>query len=1272
MSMYRKSGLYRVFALILLLSVGLSAGFATQMFTSLQTGEYNNTEHNSTALTLALWDDVEKDLLADQQDDGYIDMTGNVVLFHLNETSGTILDYSGNDHDGTNEGATYSASGRLGNALDFDGSNDYLSFDSVTEELDDVFTVALWLKADSSTDAGLITFHDSANNNKWRLEMAAGYASIEGSNGYVDISDGEWHYVVAQTNGSRSGIFVDGYLDREHITITTDLIDTDRASVGQEWDSGGPSNFFNGIIDEVAIWNRTLTRSEIYNIYQRQSAKYGAGNNGTYTSDIYTASADSSWNTFEWESDSFQSYLLYAVDSSSDIWKSIDQGFTWTLVLDDYNGGVGNDADGLAYDGNYFYVIDNQDVWRGADFAQSFTKINDDFNSDSGSSSKFIEYNGSALFIIDGNEDVWVSIDNAITFTKVYDDFNDGNGNIKGMDIDADGTLWVVDSQSDVWNSLDGTSWNLVKDDFNDGEGNSNGAFIVTSQYYYVVEGDDDIWRASDAHGTWTKTSDDYNSGEGQHVKSSTIIGDMAYIFEADEDVWNSTDGITWSKSAINFNGGNGDIKGTITVAQETILDFKIRSCADSSCSGEIWIDIADQSPQTLSISDNQYFQYFVSLETNNYNTAPALYNVTVDYTILNAAPTISILAPEEEDTYTYQTGISLEYEVADSDDNIDSCWYNLDEGSNIIIASCNNLTFDMADDGEYTIYVYVNDTLGEEASDSVTFSVDSIYPSVEIARPENTIYITPLVDINVSSNEEISTWKYSFDDGVSNTTFTPNTTITASEGSNSLIIYCVDLAGNENSSSIDFSVDTTAPIVTILIPEESQYASVPVPLEYEITDVSTIDSCWYSLNEGLTNTTILNCDNSTFSVSDGTYTIYVYANDSIGFFGQDNSTFTVVTTAPAINVNSPDNLWLSDSSNINFNYTVTSGLNLAVCELWSNFTGTFKFNQSNQTLVSNGESNLFNLDNLAEGYYVWQVTCNDSQNREGFSSNATFGIDTINPSVSVDEPTGVYSSTTDISIDYDVSDETTLNCIYNVTFAVTENTVIPHTETDCTDITFAVDTDGEYTFNLYVEDLAGNANVDSVNFSVDTSSNEADTPAPSGNNDNNNGGGATVVNKNNQNCTEEWSCSTWYNCVNGTQARTCKDVSNCNSIIDKPIETRKCNPIHCSDNIWNYDEESVDCGGNDCDACEYEVDGLTGSIIELERDVGLPAAKTSLIVTAVLAVIIGALLIAKTSMFKHKGKSIRKHKKRHTIKKKTSAKTMPKRMKMSALFKQK
>jgi hypothetical protein len=57
------------------------------------------------------------------------------------------------------------------------------------------------------------------------------------------------------------------------------------------------------------------------------------------------------------------------------------------------------------------------------------------------------------------------------------------------------------------------------------------------------------------------------------------------------------------------------------------------------------------------------------------------------------------------------------------------------------------------------------------------------------------------------------------------------------------------------------------------------------------------------------------------------------------------------------------------------------------------------------------------------------------------------------------------------------------------------------------------------------------------------------------GGNGNGDGPGGTVGGE----CEENWTCSDWGPCINGTQTRTCTDLNECNTTEDKPPESQSC-----------------------------------------------------------------------------------------------------------------
>ena len=181
-----------------------------------------------------------------------------VGVWHLNETgTGTRYDATSYNNDGTTGGydGDEATDGKINGADDFDGNDDYVYMHEVTTDLDSIFTVAFWMKADSTSDSALAGFHSfDGNSNKWRIEMVGDVAEIEGNAGSVIVSDGTWHYIVGVADGTKSILYVDGELDLDNIPETPNLIDSDLASIAQEYDGGpSPSDHFDGIMDEVRI-----------------------------------------------------------------------------------------------------------------------------------------------------------------------------------------------------------------------------------------------------------------------------------------------------------------------------------------------------------------------------------------------------------------------------------------------------------------------------------------------------------------------------------------------------------------------------------------------------------------------------------------------------------------------------------------------------------------------------------------------------------------------------------------------------------------------------------------------------------------------------------------------------------------------------------------------------------------------------------------------------------------------------------------------------------
>ena len=74
------------------------------------------------------------------------------------------------------------------------------------------------------------------------------------------LMDGNWHHVVAQRNSNITQLYIDGNLLGSESLVTGNITNTETLRIGA---SSATTNEFDGKIDEVRIFNRALTESDI-------------------------------------------------------------------------------------------------------------------------------------------------------------------------------------------------------------------------------------------------------------------------------------------------------------------------------------------------------------------------------------------------------------------------------------------------------------------------------------------------------------------------------------------------------------------------------------------------------------------------------------------------------------------------------------------------------------------------------------------------------------------------------------------------------------------------------------------------------------------------------------------------------------------------------------------------------------------------------------------------------------------------------------------------
>lgn len=202
--------------------------------------------------------------------DGNVNMSGNVLMMHMNESSGTIADTSGQGNNGTYNGTGYNAAGRFVTGIDFDGTNDEIVIaDSASLDLSAV-TASVWIYFDSV--AGWQSFFHknttTGSTNDLYFEQNNGrlynYNTISTS-GAV-LTAGQWYHLVYTADSSLERLYINGALVVEESSQYLGTINANALRLGG---SGGSGENLNGQMDEAALWNRAMSTEEVSDLYRR-------------------------------------------------------------------------------------------------------------------------------------------------------------------------------------------------------------------------------------------------------------------------------------------------------------------------------------------------------------------------------------------------------------------------------------------------------------------------------------------------------------------------------------------------------------------------------------------------------------------------------------------------------------------------------------------------------------------------------------------------------------------------------------------------------------------------------------------------------------------------------------------------------------------------------------------------------------------------------------------------------------------------------------------
>ncbi|MGB2866091.1 MAG: LamG domain-containing protein [Sedimentisphaerales bacterium] len=178
----------------------------------------------------------------------------------------TALDWSGYENHATFGGDPQWVEGIMDGALDLDGMGDYVSIDGVVDDLtSNDFTLSAWVRTTQTGEGNVFASNDSSSGHVLLF-------GVDNGNIYVDdgpstdwppaVNDDQWHMITFVKDGSRITMYTDA-VQVGTLSTNIDVTTETRWSIGQEWDSSTPSDFYVGMVDDVRFYNKPLTQAEV-------------------------------------------------------------------------------------------------------------------------------------------------------------------------------------------------------------------------------------------------------------------------------------------------------------------------------------------------------------------------------------------------------------------------------------------------------------------------------------------------------------------------------------------------------------------------------------------------------------------------------------------------------------------------------------------------------------------------------------------------------------------------------------------------------------------------------------------------------------------------------------------------------------------------------------------------------------------------------------------------------------------------------------------------
>jgi len=1236
-----------------------------------------------------------------------------VLNLLLNEGAGvSAYDSSGNANNADINGMGVNVSwvnavNKTG--LYFKGGNSFATIqDSASLKPVKNISVSVWINVEKFPTSGVAYIVDkSSPNSGYELNLDYGgninwYVFTDGSYGtagtYLPFSEykGSWHLVTTVYNGSILKIYVDGerstYSYASHFKTGAIVANTEPLAIGAINDAV-KSAFFTGKLDNVRIWNRVLSDSEIRNMFNEEKFKlvgsynlnegsgnivYDSsvfGNNGTaiennlitnpsFEEPTSSSTTINSWTksgtgtmakatdkvhsgTYSLKLTPTTTAAIYTIQSSASV--KLIPNTTYTLSGWIFNtlssGSVYLDLNDIAEECSAVSILKNTWQYVECNFttrttssalvrgvADSFSsgitgsvwfddvKVSAGYGYEKGINSSAMNLKGSSYVNIPDADSLDLSQLSVEAWIK---------SNIPGISY----TDWanLISKGNDAYRLMVSPNTDTIFFSVNNGASYhdlDSGVKLEANKWYHVVG----VYNKTvmkvyvnsvlknEAAETRNIISNDYGLSIGDNLQVperyfNGLIDEVkvyAYALSGAEILASYTASRPKYVGYYGFSESSGDARDDSSYANNAFVS----SCT-SRVSGvkEKAVNFTGQSCSYAKIKNLEYLNnmsevsYSLWIKKSTSTALGYVLNKGLASQILTIGPNGNLSSRfgwSTSDAYrvssdrisdtnwhhvvvTYKNSIGEKPEIyldGNKLANFDS--QNVAAGSRVYDGSY-NLTIGGADSGQGSmgnfngfvdeLKIYDRILSPAEVQQEYLSSVaDTTPPYVAFISPLNgNTYTTSQVSVNIiTSSDAQSKW---WNNGTRSFVYSSPVTLNLKNGNYQFTAYANDSAGNINSSSISFSVntavpDTTPPYVAFISPANITYASRNVLINI----INNSDAFVVGWSNGTVNGNNVYTSPVTITLADGSYNFTAFAYDLAGNLNTSQKIFTVAYNPYNINVISPQNNTYTNNKNLSFE--VSSDRDISLCNIsFNNFATNYSMNRVNATFFN------YTSLNLNDQNYVVKFFCKYSDSSVAINS-LSFNMDSTSPGIILTSP-GDDSSVAigDTEFEFNVSDSTNLKkcSLFVSNIEKASNLSIVNGAINSIGANFGLAR--SYLWNIRCEDFAGNIGTsDTRNISFICGSGQqkcsddscAVSCSGSGGGGNGGGNGGGGGGNNNNSCSD--SCqSKGFECGMQTlcnQMVSCGSCSSgtCNSA-GKCISSGGCTP-NC---------QAKQCGNNGC-----------------------------------------------------------------------------------------